>query len=573
MSEKKSNGLSVSFRGDSGFLDHNNRVITAHNVDVSRSSDNITYIKIDLRQFYEQVFGAALAEYNAKQKRADREIPDYYEHVKKSGKGKLFYEVVVQFGDVHDCGVGSENWQTAQALLDEYMREFEKRNPNLKVFNAVMHLDESTPHLHIDFVPVAHKGQRGMLLKNSMSGALREQGFSSSNRMENEWTAWSESERSEMEQILLKHGLRREDKNVHRPHLSVEDFKKAAQEAESIKKINAHINELKKKPVEELTSEEAALINNQNDVMREKVTELRQQVEEMSKKAQADFVPVNVYNPDKLQYIADGLARAKIPFVAESNTLYIPDYALETARAISRHYKPSENAHSIREQIKLDIDRLVHRTETLDDLLFSLQEHGYEVKYGKYISVKHPNAERFVRLKTLGEEYLPKNIERRIAESGMFVDCVRDKAQTANTVEKRFHVTVLNTTTAVKDFRLEPKKTDKRRYYCFQNDERINYLSEQLLTIGEFGITSREGIYQKAQELQHTIHVMRSNGGNPEAQEAALKRINELIRAYEEIVEGNYIGNLIKAQKSQEAAIATTKTETKETEKAKRYKR
>ena len=170
--------------------------------------------------------------------------------------------------------------------------------------------------------------------------------------MQNEWTAWSESERSVMEQILLKHGLRREDKNVHRQHLSVDDYKKAAQEAENIRKINAHINELKKKPIEELTSYEAALIKNQNDVMREKVTELRQQVEEMSKKAQADFVPVNVYNPDKLQYIADGLARTKIPFVAESNTLYIPDYALETARAISRHYKPSENAPSIREQIK-----------------------------------------------------------------------------------------------------------------------------------------------------------------------------------------------------------------------------
>ena len=554
MSEKKSNGLSVSFRVDSGFLDHNNRVITAHNVDVSRTDDNITYTKIDLRQFYDQVFGEALAEYNAKQKRADRQITDYYEHVKKSGKGKLFYEVVVQFGDLHDCGLGSENWKTAQVMLDEYMRDFEKRNPNLKVFNAVMHLDESTLHLHIDFVPVAHKGQRGMPLKNSMSGALREQGFSSANRMENEWTAWSESERSEMEQILLKHGLRREDKNVHRPHLSVEDFKRAAQEAESIKKINAHINELKKKPVEELTSEEAALINNQNDVMREKVTELRQQVEEMSKKAQANFVPVNVYNPDKLQYIADGLARAKIPFVAESNTLYIPDYALETARAISRHYKPSENAPSLREQNKLDIDRLVYRTETLDDLLFRLQERGYEVKYGKYISVKHPNAERFVRLKTLGEEYLPKNLERRIAESGQFVDCVHEKAQNANPVEKRFHSVILNVTTAVTQFRLEPKKSNARRYYCFQNDERINYLSQQLLTIGEFGITSREGIYAKAQELQRTIHKMRSNGENSDPEETNLKRINELIKAYEEIVEGNYIDNLIKAQKSREAA-------------------
>ena len=566
MSEKKSNGLSVSFRVDSGFLDHNNRVITAHNVDVSRTDDNITYTKIDLRQFYEQVFGEALAEYNAKQKRADRQIPDYYEHVKKSGKGKLFYEVVVQFGDLHDCGLGSENWKTAQVMLDEYMRDFEKRNPNLKVFNAVMHLDESTPHLHIDFVPVAHKGQRGMPLKNSMSGALREQGFSLANRMENEWTAWSESERSEMEQILLKHGLRREDKNVHRPHLSVEDFKRAAQEAESIKKINAHINELKKKPVEELTSEEAALINNQNDVMREKVTELRQQVEEMSKKAQANFVPVNVYNPDKLQYIADGLARAKIPFVAESNTLYIPDYALEMARAISRHYKPSENVSSIREHIKLDIDRLVYSSASVEDLLARLKERGYEIKRGKYISVKALSAERFVRLKTLGEEYLPKNLERRIAESRRFVDCVHEKAQNANPVEKRFHSVILNVATAVTQFRLEPKKSNARRHYCFQNDERINYLSEQLLTIGEFGINSRDDIYAKAQNLQRTIHQMRYNNANSEAEEAALKRINDLIKAYEEIVEGNYIDNLIKAQKSREDA-------TQRTEKSPKHKR
>lgn len=138
-------------------------------------------------------------------------------------------------------------------MLDEYMLDFEKRNPNLKVFNAVMHLDESTPHLHIDFVPVAHKGQRGMPLKNSMSGALHEQGFSSSNKMQNEWTAWSESERSFMEQILLKHGLQREDKNVHRPHLSVDDYKKAAREAEQISSINAHINALKKKRADEIT--------------------------------------------------------------------------------------------------------------------------------------------------------------------------------------------------------------------------------------------------------------------------------------------------------------------------------
>ncbi|MGN0622425.1 MAG: toll/interleukin-1 receptor domain-containing protein [Oscillospiraceae bacterium] len=372
--------------------------------------------------------------------------------------------------------------------------------------------------------------------------------------IKNEWTAWSESERSVMEQILLKHGLRREDKNVHRPHLSVDDYKKAAHEAEQINKLNAYINELKKKPAEELTTDEAALINNQNDVMRAKVTELRQQIEDMSKKAGADFVPVNIYSPDKLQYTADGLARAKIPCVAESNTLYIPDYALRTAQAIASHYKPDEKAPTIREKIKLDIDRLVYRTETLDDLLHRLQERGYEVKYGKYVSVKHSPAERFMRLKNLGDEYLPKNLEIRIAEKDMFTDRVRYEVQNASPIEKRFHITLLNITTAVKQFRLEPKKTDRRRYYFFQNDARINYLSEQLATIGEFELTSRDSIYAKAQELQRTIHKKRSEGDNPEEEEYALKRINTLIKAYEEIVEGNYIDNLIKAQQEEKQA-------------------
>ena len=168
--------------------------------------------------------------------------------------------------------------------------------------------------------------------------------------------------------------------------------------------------------------------------------------------------------------------------------------------------------------------------------------------------MKHPNAERFVRLKNLGDEYLPKNLEQRIAEKDMFTDRVRYEAQTASPIEKRFHIAILNVASAVKQFRLEPKKTDKRRYYYFQNDARINNLSEQLATIGEFGLTTRDSIYEKAKELQHTINQKWLHGEKPEEEEAALKRINTLIKAYEEIVEGNYIDNLIKAQQEEKQA-------------------
>lgn len=548
MSDERSKSLSISFRVDNGVIEHNNRSIVAKNVDASRISDNIAYKQVDIKKFYGEIFGEALAEYNAAQKRADKKIPDYYEHIKKSKKEKAFYEIVVEFGDLHSCGVGSENWKTAKQMLDEYMKSFEQRNPNLRVFNAVMHLDEATPHLHIDFVPVGHKAVRGLPLKNSMSGALREQGFSSSNRFQNEWVAWEQREQQEMTRILCVHGFNRDVKNDKHKHLSVDEYKQHASQVAEIKKVNAHINELKKKSDTEFTAEDAVLFNNQNDVMRNTVTELRTEVEELQKKLNAKFIPVFIYNSDKLQYIADGLSRASIAYVAESNTLYIPDYALKTAQEISRHYKPSENALTIREQIALDIDRLVYSSISVEDLLGKLQERGYEIKKGKYVSVKHPNAERFVRLKTLGEEYFPKNLAIRIAKRNRFTDKVTEKSQTANVIEKRFHITILNITTAVKQFRFEPKKSNKGRYYCFSNDYHINYLVEQLITIGEFGLTSREDIYAKAAELQRKIHEIRKEGCNPVPEEEKLKRVNELIKAYEAIVEGNYIDNLIKAQ-------------------------
>lgn len=541
--------MSISFRVDSGVIEHNNREIIAANVDPARINDNITYTQIDLRSFYHQLFDEALAEYNDKQNRADRKIPDYYEHIKKSGNAKLFYEVVVQFGDMQDCGLNSENWKTSQTMLNEYIQEFEKRNPNLKVFNAVMHLDESTPHLHIDFVPVAKKNAKGLAVKNSMSGALREQGFSSSNKMQNEWTAWSESERSYMEEILHKHSLLRDDKNIHRGHLSVDEYMELAHQAQSLQVIQNRITELKKKNEREYTPEEITLIKNQNDFLRAEITKRNETISTLSKQAMADFIPVDLFSEDKLQYVAEGLRQAKIPFVEENTTLYIPSYAVKTAIAISSHYKPSEKLLSIREQTALDIDRLVYSSESIDDLLVKMKEHGYEIKHGKYIAVKAPSAERYVRLKSLGDEYLPQSLERRIANRYVYTRKVQERMNKSSDIEKKICAAILETTVAIRTFRITPKKTVQKKAYSYTNDANLNYLVKQLQTIGEFGLTSRESIYAKAQELQHTIHELRSHGDNADIQQNGLKRIRELIRAYEDIVEGNYIDSLIRKQK------------------------
>ncbi|MCM1166666.1 MAG: hypothetical protein NC299_14200 [Lachnospiraceae bacterium] len=108
----------------------------------------------------------------------------------------------------------------------------------------------------------------------------------------------------------------------------------------------------------------------------------------------------------------------------------------------------------------------------------------------------------------------------------------------------------MNVVIAVKQFTYTPRKLDPTKLYTFQNDAEINYLAEQLITIRDLGITSREQMYDKAADLQEFI----GNNQDRDDERQQLKRISELINAYEKIVEGNYIDNLIKAQKEQQVA-------------------
>ncbi|MCD8089441.1 MAG: plasmid recombination protein [Clostridiales bacterium] len=164
-----------------GSLAHNNREFIADNVDSDRTKYNIYYKQESLETAYKNCFAEAIENYNAKQKRKDRRIAGvkgYMEQIKNSGNGeKLFYETVVQVGNIYDSAIGTEQGELCKTILDEYMKEFEERNPNLYVFNAVMHNDECTPHLHIDYIPLGREYKKGMAVKNSLDRALKQQGI------------------------------------------------------------------------------------------------------------------------------------------------------------------------------------------------------------------------------------------------------------------------------------------------------------------------------------------------------------------------------------------------------------
>jgi len=117
-----------------GSVNHNNRQFKAANVDAERTHHNVTYINNPIKSVYHELFDAAVVRYNAKQTRSDRCIDDYYEKIRTGKQEKLFYEVIYQIGNTENMSAHSEGGRLAKTILDEFMRNFQSRNPNLHVF-------------------------------------------------------------------------------------------------------------------------------------------------------------------------------------------------------------------------------------------------------------------------------------------------------------------------------------------------------------------------------------------------------------------------------------------------------
>lgn len=196
------------------------------NVDPTRTKDNITIIKDDIGQVYHELFDKALTEYNAKQKRKDRIIKDYHDHIRHSRQEQEYHEVIFQIGNQDDTPCGSDMGKIATKLLREFTEKFQARNPHLRVFNAVIHLDEATPHIHIDFVPFATEQKRGLSTRVSLTKALEQQGFKGEGKFNTACKLWIDSEKEVLAQLMRSRNIEWEQLGTHNEHLSVLDFKK-----------------------------------------------------------------------------------------------------------------------------------------------------------------------------------------------------------------------------------------------------------------------------------------------------------------------------------------------------------
>ena len=216
----------ISFMTGKGSVNHNSRKFHAKNIDSERSYLNVEYCNEDVKDVYHELFDEALVRYNEKQTRSDRKIDDYYDKICFGKQEKPFHEIILQIGDKDNMGATTENGQLAVKVLDEYMRDFQRRNPTLRVFSAYLHMDEATPHLHIDFVPYTTGSKRGLDTRVSLKQALSALGFKGGTRSETELNQWVQHEKKQLAEIMLERGIEWEQKGTHEKHLSVLDFKK-----------------------------------------------------------------------------------------------------------------------------------------------------------------------------------------------------------------------------------------------------------------------------------------------------------------------------------------------------------
>ncbi len=402
----------ISMMVGKGSLNHNNRTFIAKNVDSERSKGNKVYVKENIKKVYHALFDEALEIYNAKQTRADRRIDNYYEKIRTSKQEKLFHELIVQIGNRDDTNCGMVESIYAQLALEEYMMGFQERNPNLRIFNAVMHLDEETPHLHIDYVPFSTGNKRGLSTKVSLKGALKAQGFVGTGRFDTEWKRWVESEKQCLAEIMERYQMEWRQKGTHEKHLSVYDYEKKMRKAE-VAELEQEISDQKDKIAsqsflmevneEALQSQERTL--QENEVKAEKIRQETEQAKEDWEKVQTDKdrVQDSYEHYKSLEESTKGLYELYDSWCEEKKKSY-EEYAEKSSMFEERanslegqikelEQKKSDKAEEVQaEEIKLDIVKLelqeaVNEFENVQKQVEFVKEQAVQ-QYEKYRRVE-----------------------------------------------------------------------------------------------------------------------------------------------------------------------------------------
>ncbi|MDE6679153.1 MAG: plasmid recombination protein [Ruminococcus sp.] len=345
--------MRISFCGDDrAKIRHNTREFVSANVDKNRIQDNIVIVNQTVQEAYENLFGEPLREYNDKQKRKDRKIDNYYTHlfgdVPESRQDEIqtnknnqhsFWENILQVGDKDSAGIltNPKNARIATECLKEYIEGFQERNPYLYVFSAIIHLDEQTPHAHLDYIPFAEGYKKGLSRQLSIAKALELMGYSKNcDEAIRDFTA---NERKIFREICEQHGLEIEREEKGRgisftPQQMRDGISKLYSElTETEKKLQETEKSLQEKQTslqetEKTLQEKTFSVQETDKVLQEKqsslsevtaqeqtgtatVNALRKEKQKLQKTIDEDVEFIKSYTPSPTKKVKDFLGREK----------------------------------------------------------------------------------------------------------------------------------------------------------------------------------------------------------------------------------------------------------------------
>ena len=356
-----------------GSVNHNTRAFSAKNVDKERSRDNVEFCHSDIKEVYHNLFDEALERYNAKQKRSDRKIDDYYEKIRRGKQEKLFYEVIFQIGNKDDMNVQSNEGQLAKEILSKFMEQFQKRNPNLFVFSSHLHMDEQTPHIHIDFVPFIRNSKRGLDTRVSLKGALSEQGFKGGTRGMTEWNEWIEAEKQELSKVMGRHGVQWKQLGTHNKHLSVLDFEKQERQKEvaeleqTISGSKEELSDILHRQIE--AGRETEQIRKEGEAIRQELNKMVQSKEVMERN-------IHTYDEDAKWQLAEqgALMSAKnyrdkkaLPLVEKLKEV-VKNLTIKCVQLTEQGRKLTAKVDGQQVQISRLTDKVMEQSDTIDRL-------------------------------------------------------------------------------------------------------------------------------------------------------------------------------------------------------------
>ena len=413
-------GKTISFVKGKGSLSHNNRDFITQNVDRERMAWNEYYIQQPIKEAYEQIFGPAVTEYNARQKRKDRKIKDYLTDIKNSGNNeKQFYEIVVQIGKREDTGVVDENGELtesakeARQILDEYVRSFQERNPNLYLFNAVLHMDEATPHLHLDYIPVAHGYKSKMHTRNSLTKALQEMGIEPAvSKTDKETMHWQQREREYLMEMCRERGLEIEVLGEKRDNYTIPEYKAARQAADALKAELEILHAEKEEAENAIASIDSEVAGAQETLeeSKQQLGEINEQILERQKKYEAYEKKLDMVRaaeqPVKKELATIRSRTKALPSVFGSETsVRMPEKDFERlmnmAQTVGTLTKLNEAYDKDLRRMQAVIDKLTGRVKSLTERI---------TEYDNFMKIKGllEDFKEFIRPKSIAER-LQKN--------------------------------------------------------------------------------------------------------------------------------------------------------------------